>query len=382
MSVITAFPNRPAGRLFDGYKRRPWTRDNSFTDYRVLRLFSIFSSESGVSSRFLENLSFGIASGLAVLFGKKPDVVYGNTWPIFSQAILAFICKMRRIPLVLSIQDVYPETLAVQGRGGNLYALLHAILRWLDRKTAGSCAGLVVISEQFRQIYLQDRGIPLHKVHLVPNWMDEKKVQTGAQENNIRRLHGIPEEAFLVVYAGNVGFAAGVETVIRAFQNVGSESPLHLLIAGEGSMLEACRRMAGKLGDHRVAFHHPWPVEETSSVLSAADLFVLPTQGSQSLVSVPSKLISYMLASRPVLATAAPGSEVAHVISESGSGWVAAPDEPEELAELMKRISLLPKDELATRGRAGREFALRCYSRDANLNKLIEVLEEGGNKSV
>ena len=86
--VITSFPSRPNGKLYEGYKRRLWLYDRSFSRYDVLRCFSFVSPASTLLSRFLENISFGITSGLAVLFLEKPDVLYGNTWPIFAQGIL------------------------------------------------------------------------------------------------------------------------------------------------------------------------------------------------------------------------------------------------------------------------------------------------------
>src|SRR5687768_4404561 len=66
--VITTFPNRPAGRLYESYRRRLWSCEHSASGYEILRIFSSFSAESRMVSRFLENFSFGIASALATLF--------------------------------------------------------------------------------------------------------------------------------------------------------------------------------------------------------------------------------------------------------------------------------------------------------------------------
>src|SRR5574341_1176085 len=319
--VISPFPNRPAGKLYSGYLRKLFTHEHTEDGFNILRCFSFFSPHSNTISRFLENLSFGITSGFAVLTGPRPDVVYANTWPIFAQGILWFICHSRGIPLVLSIQDIYPESLIAQGRLRHSSWIFRA-LRLIDKFLAHHSDAIIVISEQFRQFYIRDRGLPPEKVSVIPNWIEDIPQMANSSKNNIRRQHDIPENAFLVVYGGNIGFAAGIDSVIQAFEHLVDRENIYLLIAGDGPMLENCCVLASAGTNRRIVFHHPWLADETSNVLSAADLLILPTQGKQSLVSLPSKLISYMLAGRPILALAQPESELAEIIQGSNSGWV------------------------------------------------------------
>lgn len=376
VTVLTTFPNRPMGKLYAGYKRRLWVHDPAFTDYEVFRCFSLISFESGVLSRFLENVSFGLFSGVATLFLGKPDVIYGNTWPIFAQGILAIVCSLRGIPLVMSVQDVYPESLVVQSRVGGRDGWLVKFLRWLDIKNQKKSAALVVISKQFREIYVKDRGIPADRIHLIPNWMDEKKLQVEKKEHTIRRMHAIPEDSFLVVYAGNVGAAAGMETVIRAFGNLIAEENIHLLIAGSGSTLSKCRELAKNIGNPRICFHSPWLEAETSSLLAEASLCILPTRMGQSMVSVPSKLMSYMFVGRPILACVDEKSEIALIIRDAVCGWVIPPDDVDVLAQKILCLSKYAPDELQKFGNRGRDHAHMHMSMAANLPKLVGLIEE------
>ena len=376
--VITTYPNRPTGKLFEGYKRRLWSYDRSFADFEVLRLFSVISSESKVLSRFLENISFGMIAAAAVLFLEKPDVVYGVTWPIFAQGLLALVCRIRGIPLVLSVQDIYPESLSVQSRIGNRSGWLFRLLRWIDLKTMRASTAVVVISEKFRQIYVQDRGIAPHKVHVIRNWIDEGQVQIHPSENHVRCSHNIPEDAFLVIYAGNVGAACGLDTVIRAFRDLAADRNIYLLVAGSGSMLFDWRALAGEIANPRVLFHTPWLTAETSSVLAAASLFILPTYGNQSLVSVPSKLITYMLAGRPVLCCATDDSDIAQTIGSASCGWVIPAGDPALISRKLRTLSQRPPDELRRLGDSGRSYALRYMTRAANLPRLVDLIQSVG----
>lgn len=377
--VVTSFPNRPAGRLYHGYKRRLWAHDRSFIDYDVLRCFSLFSSQSSILSRFLENLSFGLTSALAVFFSERPDVIYGNTWPIFAQGLLALVCFLRRIPLVMSVQDIYPETLLAQGRASKLQFIYSGFLRWLDTKVAQSCAAIVVISEQFRKIYTGDRKISAQRVHLIPNWMDECQVQLSSGDEVIRKMHDIPINAFLVVYAGNINFTSGLDSVILAFQELNAQAYIYLLIAGEGSMLSNYENLAQDIENPHVCFHTPWLESETSSLLSAADLLILPTQGEQAMFSVPSKLISYMLAGRPILSCVNEKSEVARVIHAAQCGWTIPRTSPEVVSEKLSWLAKRPREELEEYGKRGRNYALKEMTKVANLPKLIGLMQKIAN---
>ena len=117
-------------------------------------------------------------------------------------------------------------------------------------------------------------------------------------------------------------------------------------------------------------------------VLGAADVLVLPTRGEQSLASVPSKLLAYMLAGRPIVAAALPGSDLSATIERSGCGWVVEPDRPESLAATLREVSGLGSDDLCRRGLAGREFALRNFTREACLPKVVGIVEGAARQPV
>jgi colanic acid biosynthesis glycosyl transferase WcaI len=372
--VVTSFPSRPAGKLYEGYRRRLRTRERAPGGYDILRLFSFFSGRSSLVSRFLENLSFGIATILAVAFHEKPDVVYANTWPIFAQGSLALACKLRGIPLVLSIQDLYPESLYVQKRGIEKTSWLYRLLHDLDSWIARNCAGLIVISETFKETYVCDRRIAENKITVIPNWIDDIQDISSVSGVEIRKMHDIPNNAFLVVYGGNIGVAAGVESLIDAFRYLSPEENIYLLVAGAGNSLSNCLQQIQTHKLKNVKIHSPWPASETFTVLSVADLCILPTQGEQSLVSVPSKLLTYMMAGRCVLALASAESETARLITKSGAGWVISACDSRTLGNSIYNISILPIAERQRRGQAGHRFVVENFAKRATINRVVELL--------
>lgn len=180
---------------------------------------------------------------------------------------------------------------------------------------------------------------------------------------------------FLFVFAGSVVPACGLDVVINAASKLKDDRAVKFIIAGSGSDLERCTEMAKQLDSKNVEFTGPFPEKQTLEILSMADVLVLPTQGDQSLVSMPSKLIAYMMSGRPILSVACPESDLANVICTSGCGWIAKPNDVKGLAELLRTILSLDRAELERMGRAGREYALTHFSTEACLPKLIDVIE-------
>jgi colanic acid biosynthesis glycosyl transferase WcaI len=378
VTVFAPFPSRQVDQGSFQRRQRFLQREISPRGYKLVYCFSFFSSISTMGSRFIEYISFGLSVFLVLLFSYPADVVYGNTWPIFGQGLLMLVCKLRGTPLVLSVQDLYPESLLAQKRNIKKTSRLYSALHWLDMQTARHCAGLIVISERFKEIYVKDRGIPEGKIAVIPNWIDESLVVSSIPHDDIRIGHNIPADAFLVVYGGNIGKAAGMKNLIEAFRHLQEQENIYLLLAGAGNSLPECRDLIQKHQLRRVKIHSPWPASDTYTLLSAADLCILPTQGEQSLVSVPSKLLSYMQACRCVLALASPESETARVLQDSKAGWVISTDDPVSLAEAIYEISCLSKDERNKPGEEGGKYVYKHFSTGRNLPKVVALLVHKG----
>ena len=376
--VITGLPHRPGGKLYPGYRRYLFHHDRH-SGIPVLRCWGTFSHRSTLISRFLENVTFGTTSACALLFTSRPDVIYANTWPLFATGLMVLVTCLRHIPLVISVQDVYPESLLSQERTSE-HNWLVRMLRALDTWIAHQSQIVITISERFAQIYRQERHVPAQRMSIIPNWADEVGEIEQSYHRAIRKQHGFGEKDFVFVYGGNVGVAAGVQTVIKAIGQISSELPVRLLIAGDGSQLAECKQLAEQTGMGRVAFYSPWPTEETSAVLKAADVLILPTRGKQALSSVPSKLISYMLAARPVLALTHSKTDIDTVLEQAACGWTVLPDQPELLAYQMSEVMQLPVSELHRLGEQGRQYALEYFSREKNVSLVIQTLQRAARK--
>jgi glycosyltransferase involved in cell wall biosynthesis len=376
--VITAFPSRPTGKIYPGYKRRLFKREESPDGFTLIRCFSFFSSTSSMLCRCLENVSFGVTSSIAILFSQKPDVVYSNNWPVFATALNSLVCKLRKLPLVIHIQDIYPESLVLQGRMKKDHWLYKFLLR-IDRWVSANVSDVIVLSKSFAERYMQVHSVPESKLHVIPNWVDRKSVQVMSM-NTYRQEVGISEDSFVLVYGGNIGIAASVETLIEAMCDLNTKRDVVLIIAGSGSQLASCQKIASRVSNGRTIFHSPWAAEDTSKVLAAADVLVLPTQGSQSSASVPSKLLSYLLAARPVLACVLPECDTARMIKEAGCGWIVPPGDSTILARKIVELTFLPRQNIYKMGADGLDYALKNFTTEICCPEAIRIIEEANKR--
>lgn len=374
VTVITSYPSRPGGRLFAGFRRSFLKRSRTEDGFEIVRCFSTTSHTPTLLSRLAENLSFGLCAGFAIATMSRPDVIYANTWPIFAAGIATFIARVRRIPIVMSIQDIYPDSLISLKKLRPESRAAH-VLKAIDTRIASTAAALIVISERAEELYSYDRGVARERIHCIANWRPKKDPPTAEMARRQRSIWGIGEDTFLMVFAGSVVPACGLDTVIDAVSKLENELSVHFMIAGSGSALESCKRMAAQLETTKVGFGGSFQEQQTFEMLSAADILILPTQGDQSLVSMPSKLISYMMSGRPILTVACPESDLARVVNTSRCGWTVSPGDVEALLQLLKKNRSLDRAELARMGDMGREYALAHFSTDACLPRLIAVIK-------
>lgn len=375
VTVICPFPSRPAGELYPGYRRR-WRSAADEGGIRTIRTFSTLSKRSTLASRFAENLSFGVSAAWALLWLQGLDAIYLNTWPVFATALAVAVARLKRVPFVVSVQDVYPESLFVQQRRGT--RVLGSLLRAIDRWVAKRASAVIVLSEHFASIYRESRGVDPSRIHIVPNWIAETSVVPDpAAGRAYRRTRSIPDDAFVVCYGGNIGVAAAVEQLLEAWRYL-DEPDVHLLIAGAGARMAACEALAREIAPDRIHFHSPWPLEENTPVLAAADVLALPTLGDQSLISVPSKLLSYLLSAKPVLASVLPESETAKILRDNGIGWSVTPGDPRQLAEAIRTARSLPAPGREAMGELARVTCIALFGRDRCVGEVLATLAEAG----
>jgi glycosyltransferase involved in cell wall biosynthesis len=369
VTVLCPVPSRPMGT---GYEAFPMDRgpQRSFEDgVEVVRLPSCRSPQSSLLARMRESFSFGrhVCSWLKKR-SEGVDVVYANTWPLLSQALIVRYCERRGIPLVLQIMDIYPEAL-LNRLSGPWRGIVAPPLVALDRWSARHARSLVVISENMRRVYVQSRGLPEGKIETITAWVDEARFDRLPGRDDACARYGVPADRFTFLYLGNIGPVAGVELLIDAFHDARLRDA-QLIIAGGGSAKAACVDRAGRLGPMEVRFVSDADAASVPLLQSLGRICLLPVKKGAGMSSIPSKLMAYMLSARPLIATVDAESDTARCVVEAGCGWVGEPEDVAWLAAKMTEAARLPANVLDEMGQRGREYGLKHFSKTKGVARL------------
>lgn len=365
VTVICEFPSHPHGVIPEEYGGRI-VEDDRTNGYRILRVWVKTSHEKTQTTRMALYLSYmGLATGVAPRAGRA-DVVFATTPPLFAGAAGLAIARLNRAPFVLDVRDLWPAAAVSlkQISGGATLKAAEALERWLYRQ-----AEVVVgVTRPFCDHIAELRDREPRPV-LIPNGTLDLFFSINGDPAPGRRLLGIPDDRFVVTFAGMHGIAQALPSALDAAERVGGKS--HLAFVGEGPMKDLLITEAEERGIANVSFHPQLPLEDIPPVLAASDALLVPLSAHPTFAGfVPSKLIDFMAAGRPVILSAV--GEAARILERARAGIAVAPEDPDALANAVRWLVEHPQ-EAAEMGRRGRAFA-RTRLRLVQAERLERVL--------
>ncbi len=362
VAVVTGFPNYPTGRLYPGYRLGLLKRE-TIDGVRVTRLPLYPSHDASSLRRSLNYLSFFASALIYGLFRRgRFDLAYVYHPPITVGLAAALSGMVRRLPFVLEIQDLWPDTITATGMG-NAYVvgLLGLICRFVYHR-----AGAIIVQSEGMRRTLIDRGVPAAKLVTILNW--------AGQEPAADSVTAAPE-GFDIVYAGNHGRSQALDTVIDAaviIQRRRQDIRFHFY--SDGIEAARLRNRAAELKLTTLKFHGHVPREEILSAFAGAGALLLNlADGPLFEVTIPSKTQVYLAMGRPIVAGV--GGETAELLKRSGAALVAPPEDARALAEVVCAMADLPRDQRDAMGAAGRRFYRDHLSFEKAMDRTLEVLE-------
>jgi colanic acid biosynthesis glycosyl transferase WcaI len=384
VTVISPFPNRPHGKIHKGYIRRLWQRTD-IDNVHVLRVWSWFIGPNRHSiNRLLENLSFGFFSSIALLFQKKPDLVILESWPIFAKLGVTIVSKIRKLRSINYVKDLYPEAMIAAGMIDES-SLTAKLLLWIDNRIYGLANCNIVISENVKEVVTKTRVRSSGKVYVIRDWLDLQYIKPFEGKNTWRGEVGISENEIVFMFAGTMGFASGVDILVRVAEILQSTPGIRIVCVGEGPLKEIILReqQVKKLSNLTVLGFQPRA--RVNEMQSTADVMLLITSPQMGVSSVPSKLITYLAVGKPVLCSVAETSDIAHLVKTNDIGLVVPPGDVERISEGIIELASMGREQLHHKGLRGRELALQMYSLPRALRDFEDlfgkILRENSNNS-
>lgn len=367
VDVVTGFPNYPGGKLYKGYRIRPFQRE-VIDDIRVLRVPLYPSHDGSGFRRALNYISFALSASLAVLLMRRPDVAYVYHPPA-TVGLPAMVLKaFKGVPYVYDVQDLWPDTLAATGMI-NSEPVLKFIGALMDVVYNGS-ARIVVLSHGFREA-LSQRSVPARRIEVIPNWAHEDQMDLRLTPSRAAEL-GF-EGKFTVTFAGNMGKGQALETVLEAAKRLVDEERFRFLLIGGGVDFENLRRLSLENQLTNVDFMPRRPPSEIGEILALSDALLVHLRDDPLFsITIPSKTQAYLLAGRPIIMGVR--GDAAKIVSEAGAGMCFEPENAAELAHSVRTLMAMEPSELQSMGTAGLRFYREKMSLEAGARRFADVL--------
>ncbi|MBP7126531.1 glycosyltransferase family 4 protein [Myxococcota bacterium] len=368
VEVVTALPNYPKGRIFEGYRGRLYVRENR-EGARIHRLW-LYPAMGGGPARMANYASFALSSLAGLARVERPDWVFVES-PSLLLGLPAWILgRLHGCPFVFDVGDLWPDSIREMGllRPGPVLAALEALEAWTYRKARFVLAA----TEGIHRALVERKGVPREKVIFFPSGVDTGRFRPLPRDPEwVRRID--PGDRKVVLYAGNLGFAQGLETVLEAMGLLRDRKDLLLVMVGDGSASGALQDRARALGLDNVRFLPPVPEEEVPRLASLAFLGYaglrdLPLfEGAR-----PCKVVAYMACGLPVIFSGR--GEVPRMLDRSGAGVAVPPEDPGALARALVEAAEHP-EAWARRGEAARAWVEDRLSWEALVTRWLDCLE-------
>lgn len=375
VTVLTGRPNYPEGRVFDAFAKDP-QRFSSYAGAEVIRL-PLRPRGQGSLRLVLNYWSFvfwGCLLGPWRLRGRAFDVIFCfETSPITSALPATLLRRIKRAPMALWVLDLWPDTLSAIGMVRSPW-----LLNWVGSLVAFIYRRCDLILAQSRGFFgpierwSRDPG----KTRYFPQWADGVFGAGGPPADTTPPPEMQPHRGlFTVMFAGNLGEAQDLGTVVQAAARLRHHDGLRWIILGDGRAAPALLRDIARHNLHqRMVLLGRHPLERMPQFFASADAMLVSLRREPIFaMTVPGKLQSYLAAGRPILAML--DGEGADVVKRSGAGLCCPAGDAEALAENVERLMAMAPEAREAMGRAGRAYADEAFDRDRLVTQLESWLE-------
>jgi glycosyltransferase involved in cell wall biosynthesis len=367
VTVLTSIPNYPAGVADPAYISNP----SDFARYQgveVVRVPQVVRGQ-GKLRLVLNYLSFALSActiGAWRLRGRSADAVFVfQTSPVTVGIPGGLLAAIKRAPMLMWILDCWPETLKAIGIGGGAFA--QSAVGLLVRVIYASADLLLGQSMGFKANVA--RYSKAAKFRHFPNWVEEVYIKAP----NPRATK--PGDAFVVLYAGNIGEAQDFPTVVAAAETLRDDS-IRFCIVGDGRDLQRMKTDVAARGlEEMFEFAGRHPPDAMPDFFAQADaLLVCLKSDPLFAMTVPGKVQTYLAAGRPIVAML--DGEGAEVVRDAGAGYAVAAGDAPALSNAISQLAATPLEERLQMAARGRAFAEKHYKFSDLLAKLEQWIDE------
>lgn len=371
VTVITCVPNHPKGVVYPGFENRLWQWDE-IEGIRVLRVITYLSSNKGFLKRTLNYISYMFSAAVFSGLVSDADIVVSTSPQFFCGFAGYFVSRLKRLPWVLEIRDLWPESIvtvgAIKQRG------VIRFLELLEKFIYMKADHIVSVTHAFKN-HITKKDVPPEHVSVITNGADLDMYAPLPRQNSVSDEYGLGDR-FVVSYIGTHGMAHSLKTVLRAAKKLENRKNILFMLVGDGAERGTLLKEKQRLGSQNVLMLPQQPKERMPEFLAASDVcMVLLKKDDLFKTVIPSKIFEAMAMERPLILGV--DGECRQIVEAARCGIYIEPENHDELAGAAEALSL---DGALVRelGMNGRRFVRSNYDRGILAGKYLDVLLDLG----
>lgn len=372
VTVVTGAPNVPNGIVYEGYRNE--RTSEVVNGVKVERVKTYIAANKGVVKRMLNYVTFFLSALWTGVRLEKPDVVIATSPQIFCGYAGVWYKRVRRVPLVIEIRDIWPESMFAVG--AKVPRLGIWALERIEKAMYRRCDRLVTVGEGYR-LRLKEKGVPEEKMSVVMNGTDLEVYSPREKNSELLKKFGL-EGKFVVSYIGTVGMACGLEVVLEAAENLtqrhrGTElGNVVFVIVGDGAYREKLEAEAKRRRLDNVVFTGRQPKSSMPDWVSSSDASLVHLKKTELFTTVmPSKIFESAGCKRPIIMGV--DGFAKKLVMDAEAGLDMQPENAESLVECVKRLVEDPALRCKLGENAYNNIA-KVYNRDQQASDYLSIL--------
>ena len=376
--ILTGYPNYPKGEIYSEFKKN-YKKFSKYKGAVIIRVPILPRKENNLNLA-LNYISFLLSSifvGYFKLKGKEFDLIFTcQLSPVTIGITSAFFAKIRKIPQVFWVQDLWPDTLValnIMTKNWQIN-LFKNLVNWIYSR----CDLILAQSENILKEIKKYSSVK-NNIYYFPTWGESDlflKIAPPAPEIK-------PKDIFTILFAGNIGEAQDFPNLINAVQDmiVNNVINFRIILIGDGSKKEWVKEEVKKLNIEKYfEFYNSYPLERMPSFFRHADALMVSLLNKKVFnMTIPGKIPFYLGSGIPIIGMICGAG--AEVIKKSKGGWVCDSGDYLNLSKIIQNIILLEKEELKKIGINGKEYANKEFSKQTLINKLNKIFIETTHKN-
>jgi glycosyltransferase involved in cell wall biosynthesis len=370
ITVMCPIPNYPKGKYYEGYGiiKKRYEKFKNLKICRILVFPRGNGSKINLFFNYLSFIIFSIIPAITLSFQKFDLVFINQVSPITIAMPGIIVKKIKRIPLIMWVTDLWPESVKDAGnlKSNFIPNLILPVVRYIYK----NCDQILVSSKAFINSVKEKSSVEKNVIYM-PQWGESTFTNNQSIKYHNNEFENI--EGFKILFAGNVGIAQDFDCIINAMNKI-KDHPIHLVVLGDGRAKKESIKKVRELNlESNVSFLGSFPLETMPYFFDKSDALLISLK--KSIVfskTIPAKTQSYMAFGKPILTNA--DGEVSRIIDESNSGLTADSGNHILLAENMLKLSKLSDTEIKTMINNCKTYYKNNFNRDKILNGFEKII--------